>query len=50
VQEGNKNKERISDNGKRWNELMLVANGEDEEEAWARRMDEWVVWEGPQAK
>jgi hypothetical protein len=23
----------------------MVANGEDEEEAWARRMDEWIVWE-----
>jgi hypothetical protein len=23
----------------------IVANGEDEEEAWARRMDEWIVWE-----
>jgi hypothetical protein len=23
----------------------VVANGEDEEEAWARRMDEWIVWE-----
>jgi hypothetical protein len=28
----------------------IVANGEDEEEGWARRMDERVVWEGPQAK
>ena len=23
----------------------IVASGEDEEEAWARRMDEWIVWE-----
>jgi hypothetical protein len=23
----------------------VVANGEEEEEAWARRMDEWIVWE-----
>jgi hypothetical protein len=23
----------------------MVASGEDEEEAWARRMDEWIVWE-----
>jgi hypothetical protein len=23
----------------------IVANGEDEEEAWARRMDEWTVWD-----
>jgi ribonuclease HI len=23
----------------------VVASGEDEEEAWARRMDEWIVWE-----
>jgi hypothetical protein len=28
----------------------IVENGEDEEEAWARRMDYWMVWEGPQAK
>jgi hypothetical protein len=23
----------------------MVANEVDEEEAWARRMDEWIVWE-----
>jgi hypothetical protein len=23
----------------------VVASGEDEEEVWARRMDEWIVWE-----
>jgi hypothetical protein len=23
----------------------VVASGEDEDEAWARRMDEWIVWE-----
>jgi hypothetical protein len=28
----------------------IVANGEDEEEAWARRMDEWIVWEGSRAR
>jgi hypothetical protein len=24
---------------------MIVVSGEDEEEAWAQRMDEWIVWE-----
>jgi hypothetical protein len=23
----------------------IVASGEDEEEAWAQRMNEWIVWE-----
>jgi hypothetical protein len=35
--------------GKRFLELSgagrIVASGEDEEEAWAQKMDEWIVWE-----
>jgi hypothetical protein len=24
----------------------VVADGTDEDEAWARRMDDWIAWEG----
>jgi hypothetical protein len=28
----------------------VVADGTDEDEAWARRMDNWIVWEAEEER